>query len=207
MSDLTAKQARFVEEYMIDLNATQAAIRAGYSKKGASVRGAELLAIRKVADAVAEAKQARSERTEITADRVLQELAVLGFANMEDYVRIVDGEPWVDLSCMTREQAAAISETIVEDHVEGRGSDRRTIRKVRIKFHDKKGALAKMGEHFGMFTQNVEHSGPGGSDIPVRLDYGELSVEEVKESRAEKRALIREVIEELEGERPIQATK
>ena len=71
MKKLTAKQKRFVAEYLIDLNATQAAIRAGYAEKSASVEGARLLANAKVAVAVAAAQAERSERTEITQDYVL----------------------------------------------------------------------------------------------------------------------------------------
>lgn len=71
---LTPKQQRFVEEYLIDLNATQAAIRAGYSPKGGTVRGAELLANRNVSAAIEAAKAARSERTATDADYVLKGL-------------------------------------------------------------------------------------------------------------------------------------
>ncbi len=71
MNKMTAKQERFVAEYLIDLNATQAAIRAGYAEKGAAVEGSRLLANPKVAAAVAAAQAARSERTEITQDYVL----------------------------------------------------------------------------------------------------------------------------------------
>ncbi len=74
MSDLTPKQARFVEEYLIDLNATQAAIRAGYSKKTANEQGAQLLAKLSIRQAVAEAQAIRSKRTEITQDEVIQGL-------------------------------------------------------------------------------------------------------------------------------------
>ncbi len=74
MSDLTPKQARFVEEYLLDLNATQAAIRAGYSKKTANEQGAQLLAKLSIRQAVAEAQAIRSERTEITQDEVIQGL-------------------------------------------------------------------------------------------------------------------------------------
>jgi len=166
MAGLTAKQQRFVEEYLIDLNATQAAIRAGYSEKGATVRGSELLANRNVADAVAVAKEKRSKRTEITSEAVLAELGKIGFANTEDYIRVTpDGDPYIDLSSLTREQAAAISEVAVDDYVEGRGDDARQVRKVRIKFHDKKGALVDIGKHLGMFVTKYEHSGPGGGPI------------------------------------------
>ncbi len=74
MSDLTPKRLRFVEEYLIDLNATQAAIRAGYSKKTANEQGAQLLAKLSIRQAVAEAQTVRSKRTEITQDEVIQGL-------------------------------------------------------------------------------------------------------------------------------------
>ena len=68
---MTPKQRRFVQEYLIDLNATQAAIRAGYARSGASVEGVRLLANAKVAAAVAAAQAERSKRTEVTQDYVL----------------------------------------------------------------------------------------------------------------------------------------
>ena len=68
---LTAKQSRFVEEYLVDLNATQAAARAGYSAKTAEQQGYQLLQKTSVQQAIAEAMSKRSERTEITADQVL----------------------------------------------------------------------------------------------------------------------------------------
>lgn len=72
--ELTAKQQRFVEEYLIDLNATHAAIKAGYSAKGATVRGAELLANRKVAAEVARLSQKATKRAEVSAQDVLDGL-------------------------------------------------------------------------------------------------------------------------------------
>ncbi|HVL12678.1 MAG TPA: terminase small subunit [Gemmata sp.] len=71
---LTPRQERFVQEYLIDLNATQAAIRAGYSDKGATVRGSELLANRNVAAALAERQRQREERTAVTQDWALRRL-------------------------------------------------------------------------------------------------------------------------------------
>jgi phage terminase small subunit len=81
---LTAKQQRFVEEYLVDLNATQAAIRAGYAESGASVEGARLLANAKVAAAVAALKAERAERTRIDADWVLARLANEAEADLAD---------------------------------------------------------------------------------------------------------------------------
>ena len=82
MSDLTPKQARFVEEYLIDLNATQAAIRAGYSPKTAEVQGSRLLGNVKVAAAVQKAQEARSERTKINQDWVIERLVGVYEASM-----------------------------------------------------------------------------------------------------------------------------
>ena len=79
---LTPKQQRFVAEYLIDLNGKQAAIRAGYTVRRAEVTASELLANRKVSEALTKAMQAREKRTEITQDRVLQELARIAFFDL-----------------------------------------------------------------------------------------------------------------------------
>jgi phage terminase small subunit len=84
MAKLTKKQQCFIDEYLIDLNATQAAIRAGYSKNSASEAGYENLRKPQVADAIAEAKKARSERTEIDADWLLKRLAEEATADLAD---------------------------------------------------------------------------------------------------------------------------
>jgi len=71
---LTPKQQRFVDEYLVDLNATQAAIRAGYSPKTADRQGHRLLKNAEIAQSVAAGREARAERTELTADWVLTKL-------------------------------------------------------------------------------------------------------------------------------------
>lgn len=170
----TPKQARFVAEYLVDLNATQAAIRAGYSAKTAKAQGARLLTNVDVQAAIQQARDERAKRTEITADRVLKELAHIGFANLGDFIRLVGGEPAIDLSGMTRDQAAALSEVVTEDFVIGRGDDARDVRRVKVKLHDKLGALEKLGKHLGMFiTTKHELSGPNGA--PIRHDVRDVS--------------------------------
>jgi phage terminase small subunit len=159
-ASLTPKQARFVAEYLVDLNATQAAIRAGYSARNADKIGPELLGKTRVAAAVEEALQARSARTTVTADRVVSELAKLGFANMADYMRASPGgDPYLDFSALTRDQAAALQEVTVEDYVDGRGENAREVKRVRFKLADKRAALVDLGRHLGMFKDRVEHSG------------------------------------------------
>ena len=84
MRELTGKQKRFVEEYLCDLNATQAAIRAGYSVKRAEFTGSDLVRTRKVAEVIQEAMNRRSAKTEITADRVLREVSHMAFYDPAD---------------------------------------------------------------------------------------------------------------------------
>lgn len=163
---LTPKQVRFVEEYIIDLNATQAAIRAGYSKKTARAIGQENLTKPDIQAAISAAQEARSIRTEITQDMVLEELAKIGFANMKNYMGITgDGDPFMDLSTLTEAQAAALAEVTVEDFKDGRGEDARDVRRIRFKLYDKRAALVDIGRHLGMFTDKVQLTGKNGGPI------------------------------------------
>ena len=160
MANLTPKQQRFVEEYLIDLNATKAYIRAGFSEKHAHTNAAKLLQNTTIADAIAKAQNKRAERTEITQDMVLQELAKIGFSNMLDYMTKTDsGDLVPDFSALTRDQAAAISEITVETYTEGRGEDAEEVKRVKFKLGDKRAALVDMGRHLGMFKDKIEHSG------------------------------------------------
>ena len=148
MADLTPKQARFVEEYLIDLNATQAAIRAGYSEKTAKEQGCQLLTKLNIAEAIAEAQAERSERTGITQDMVLRELALLGFANAGEYFKWgPDGVSLKSSDELTPDQQAAVAE--VSETVTEKGGT------IRMKLHDKKGALVDIGRHLGMFTDKL----------------------------------------------------
>jgi phage terminase small subunit len=156
---LNAKQKRFVEEYLIDLNATQAAIRAGYSEKTARQMGTENLAKPVISAAIEEAIAKRAERTEITQDMVLRELAKIGFSNMQDYMKSTkDGDPYLDFSSLTRDQAAALTEVTIEDFRDGRGEDIRDVRRVKFKLADKRAALVDIGKHLGMFKDEVNHN-------------------------------------------------
>lgn len=107
-----------------------------------------------------------AKRAEVTIAKVIEELARLGFANMLDYVRVgSDGDAYVDLSTLTREQAAAIQEVTVEDFKDGRGEGARDVRRVKFKLADKRAALVDLGKHFGAFKERVEHTGRDGGPI------------------------------------------
>lgn len=163
---LTPKQEAFVAQYLLDLNATQAAIRAGYSEKTAQQQGSRLLLNVVVQEAIAKGQNKTAEKLEITKDRIVEELAKIGFSNMLDYMRAgSDGDPYLDFSDLTREQAAALSEVTVEDFKDGRGEDARDVRRIKFKLHDKKGALVDLAKMLGFMVEKHEHSGPDGAPI------------------------------------------
>jgi phage terminase small subunit len=167
---LTPKQVRFVEEYPIDLNGTKAAVRAGFSAKTARQQATRLLSNVAIQTALSERQQARAKRTEVTADRVVRELALLGLANMADYMaKTAQGDPYLDFSALTRDQAAALQEVTVEDYLDGRGEDARAVRRVKFKLHDKRAALVDLGRHFGLFRNE-----PAGADDSVVEDVVEV---------------------------------
>lgn len=166
MAGLTPKQERFCEEYLVDLNASAAARRAGYSKDTAASIGGENLQKPEIAARITELRKERSERVQVDADRVLRELCLLGFSNMMDYVTPQDdGSMVMDFSSITRDKAAAIQEFVVDEYKEGRGKDARDVKKTKFKLADKKGALVEIGRHLGMFDDKLRMLGPDGGPI------------------------------------------
>lgn len=149
MAKLTPKQQRFVEEYLIDLNATQAAIRAGYSAKNADKIGPELLGKTRVAEAIKQAMAERSRRTGINQDRVLRELAKIAFVNAGDVVNM--DEATVREGAI-RDDLAAISSVKVKTIPTESGE----IVEREVKLHDKLKALELIGKHLGMFRDKVD---------------------------------------------------
>jgi phage terminase small subunit len=169
---------RFVEEYIVDLNAKQAAIRAGYSAHSATQTGCDLLAEPKITAAIETAVAERSARTKITADEVLLELTKLGRANMQDYMSATDGgDPYLDFSKLTRDQASCLQEVTVEDYTEGRGENARDVKRVKFRLCDKRAALVDLGKHLGMFIDRKAVTFPEG--VPVvqlsKDDFRELA--------------------------------
>jgi phage terminase small subunit len=153
--DLTPKQKRFCEEYLIDLNATQAAIRAGYSKDTARSIGCENLTKPNVQELIARLQSMRATRTGITQDMVLEEYAKLAFASLGSFLKVEsDGYARVDLSKMTPDQAAALTEVTVDQYDETGTEQPKTVKKIRIKMADKKAALDSLAKHLGMFEKD-----------------------------------------------------
>lgn len=152
---LNDRQRRFVDEYLIDLNATQAAIRAGYSERTAGSQGHDLLKKPEIQKALTKGRERLADKAGVTAQRVVDEMEKLAFSNMADFIGITSGgEPYIDLSKLTRDQAAALTEATVEDYTEGRGEDARDVRRVKIKLADKRAALADLGRHLNIFEKD-----------------------------------------------------
>ncbi len=148
---LNDKQKRFVDEYLKDLNATQAAIRAGYSAKTAYAIAEKLLRKAEIQQAVQDAKKARSKRTEITQDRVLQELARLAFFDPRKIFH-GDGSPTA-VHELDDDTAAAVSGL---DVVNIGNSDVGIGQVLKYKVADKGAALTNAMRHLGMFNDKLD---------------------------------------------------
>lgn len=151
---LTHKQWLFVQEYIVDLNATQAAIRAGYSVDTAKEIGYENLTKPHVRSAIQEAMNLRSERTKITADRVLTELAKLGFADIRKI--LTPGGHLRDLSCLDDDIAAAVQSVEVVTRLSGAKDEKgnQEIEHVhKIRLADKKASLELLAKNLDAFVE------------------------------------------------------
>ncbi|HEX4739198.1 MAG TPA: terminase small subunit [Allosphingosinicella sp.] len=158
------RHERFVQELVKGKSVTDAYEAAGYVRNAS--HGYQLRRRPLVAARIDELLGRAAAKAEVNAERVLRELALIGFANMHDYARIgPDGDPYLDFSGLTRDQAAAIVEMIVEDFKDGRGKDARDVRRVKFKLADKKGALVDIGRHLGMFRDRTVLENPDGSGV------------------------------------------
>lgn len=178
-SELTAKQRAFVREYLVDLNATQAAIRAGYSEATAKEQGSRLLTNVHVESAVSAAMKNRAERTDITADRVLKELAKIGFADIRKAIKwqgtLVteednpDGGDTLVIKNVVTNNVTLISSDDIDDETAAAISEisQNTSGGIKLKLHDKRAALVDIGKHLGMFTEKIEHTGKDGGPVQV----------------------------------------
>lgn len=169
--NLTPKQARFVAEYLTDLNATQAAIRAGYSKKTAKQIGSRLLTKVDVAAAVKAAQAEIAVQAGITRSRVLQETELLAFSDVTHYT--VDDNGEVTLAAGAPDGAMRALQSIKRRIItRGSGERREVTREVELRLWNKPDPLKLAGQHVGLFKDKVEHSGPDGQPIPVRVVFG-----------------------------------
>lgn len=144
---LTAKEERFCREYIIDLNATQAAIRAGYSEKTARSIGQHLLTKVDVQSFIHQLSSKREKRLEIKADNVLREIARLAFSDIKDVVNWTDdGAVTIQGSdTLSPDVTASISE-ITQTTVGGKST-------LKVKMHSKPAALDKLCKHLAIYKE------------------------------------------------------
>ena len=162
---LTAKQERFCQEYMIDLNGTQAATRAGYSAKTANEQSTRMLANVHIQNRISELQKTIQERTEITQDMVIAEYAKIAFANTTDVMEWgdtimieveVDGEmqrvPFHGIKIKNSKDLPPNIHAAVKKVKQGKDG-------LEVEMHDKKGALDSIARHLGMFNDSLELKG------------------------------------------------
>jgi phage terminase small subunit len=181
---LGERQQRFVDEYICDLNATQAAIRAGYSSRTAKAQGSRLLTNADIQRAVTARMAARSNRTEVAADRVLLEIARLGFSDLRRIFhqdgRLKRPDEWDD------DTAAAISSVEIVTRDLGDG----VVEYVRkVKLWDKGKALEQLSKHLGLYRDQ------GPSERPSDRPLSDMSYEELTDLLLDKWARLGPLIE------------
>ena len=160
MVKLPAKRERFCQEYVKDLNGTQAAIRAGYKVNSANEQAAQLLAILSVKERVAQLQEKIATKCGLTAERVLREIELLAFTNMGDFLKPDEnGQLRADFRDKTRDQMAAVHEYTVDLSGGGAGDgERKAVERVRFKLTDKVKSLELAARHLKLLTDKVELS-------------------------------------------------
>jgi len=154
---LTPKQRRFAKEYLIDLNATQAAIRAGYAKKAAFVTGCRLLKNAKVQDEIQKGVTRRDKKTELTQEFIVRELMRVAQVDMKEFVEWgPDG--------VTLIESDKVDGSLVKEVSQCKDSKQ-------IKVHDKMKALELLGRHKGLFKDEERQIAP--TYITVIKKYGD----------------------------------
>lgn len=199
---LTVLEAAFVREYMRDGNGTRAVLAAGYRMAASSAHPHAYRLLRKhqVWTAVKKRRLILQGQVEITLQDLVMILSPLCTGNLADITRIGEsGEPYFDLSELTREQFAAIQELTVEDFMDGRGDNAREVRRVRVRLADRIAATRTLAEILGILRKRIEVEDVTPQPIPQELvkkltdDQLRRLVEIGERAKREQRAILGEV--------------
>lgn len=181
-SALTPKQERFVDEYLVDLNATRAAIRAEYSKRTAEQQGSRLLRNDQVRAAIDARKAKRAEKVEVKAEDVLRELQT--FSHI-DPAEIVDEQGrLLPLKKMPERVRRAIASVEIEEIWDGKGEERTQVGELKkVKFWPKHRGLEMLGRHVKLFGDEAGSSitnvfQVNNTQLTVQLDFTRLTLDE-----------------------------
>lgn len=159
MTEFTPRQRLFIREYLVDLNGTKAAIRAGYSENGASVRAAQLLGDSRIFSEIEKHKDKRSEKTGITAERVLRELERISFFDQRKLYH--DGGKMKHPTEWDDDTAAVVSGLKVTEEFAGKGDERECIGFTKeVKLWDKVSGLDKLAKHLGLYERDNAQRAP-----------------------------------------------
>lgn len=169
---MNPKHQRFVAEFLKDLNATQAAIRCGYSEKTAKQQGARLLTNADIAAAVSKGQEKQLVKAEITAERVLEELARIAFVSAEELYN-ADGSVKLIDKMSVAARAAITQLSILKKNVTAGDGQMDTVLNVRLA--DKLKALELLAKRFGLVKEQVEVTGL--DDLVERLTRARKRVE------------------------------
>lgn len=150
---LTDKQAKFVDEYLIDLNATQAAIRAGYSEDTATVIGCQNLIKLNIQTAIQKRQQELKESTQITQERILKEESCLAYSDLEGLFS--NTGTLVSPKELPESLRRAISSVeVIERWIKGKDDEMEKEVKYKYRFWDKGRALERISRHLGMYEKD-----------------------------------------------------
>ena len=190
VNGMNERQKRFADEYLIDLNCEAAAIRAGYSPKYARGNAHKLVANSCIQEYIQQRKQDRVQRTEITQDRVIQELALIAFSNAADYAAVVEKQavlntedgltiPLYDSDgnkVMYRTVEPVLTEELSEDQKKALSVIKKGRDGFEVKPYDKVRALELLGKHLGMFEEKLDVK----ATIKDKDPLADLTTEELK---------------------------
>ena len=196
--EINDKQKTFIGEYLVDLNATAAAIRAGYSAKNADKIAYNLMQNPRIKDALDIARAKLSRRVGISQERVVNEYAKIAFADIKDFVDFRtektfvgqddDGNPVFDYKQIVDvKPSSEVDGTLISEVSIARDGT------LKFKLHDKGAALDKLGKHLGMFVDRHEVTGKDGGPITTALDYSQLSNEQLLEIVSNAKNIVKKV--------------
>lgn len=191
---LTPRQERFVQEYMLDLNASQAAIRAGYTEESPTVAAAQLLANNSVAEAIAEAKAELARRNAEMVQGVVNEWAALAFSDIGHLIDFTDGGFRIRNGDEIPPSARRAISSIKVRRESG-GEDKPPTDVVEFKLWDKLDALAKLAQHFGLINRKGE---PGTTTVNIGVNMQQASIEDMLKVYDAKRAELEQQRKALE---------
>ncbi len=171
---ITDRMKKFIDEYLIDFNGTQAAIRAGYSSDTANEQASQLLARPDIRELVAEGQKAIAERTQTFQDNAVEELKLVGFSDLADFLTVKEGgiveqKPFDELTKEQTKCIKKIKQTVRSSH-SADGTILHQTAVIEIELHDKLKALELLGRHLGMFNDTLRLEGA----LPLQIFFDVL---------------------------------